>query len=364
MDPILGTAFSAAGGLLSSVFGGVSQKKVLEAQQRENELNRQFNHDEAELSRQFNERMWNAQNAYSDPSAVVARLQNAGLNPALAFGGFDNGTLATSGGSASSSGSVNPGSLDTSGIQSAGNAFLNAKLLEAQTRLANSEAGRNEAEIPWVDRLNQSAIDLNRSVSGLNVSNMIRTDKLTDKEAAKLDADINLLRNKADEVIQNARLLDASATNVEIRNMYEHAIKSNEVQQGLATIKKTFSEANLNDRQAYDLACTLGARLGLMNAETGKLNADTKLLNFDFDVKSMVGSLKLAEFQTKSIEAELLKLQSDAETAKFQADNIVFTTWTSILGGVADTVFGAIGARNAIRKTNSMIGKSHGRVGL
>lgn len=352
MDP-LSVGISAAGGLLSSVFGGISQKKILEAQQRENELNRQFNHDEAELSRQFNERMWNAQNEYSDPSSVVARLQRAGLNPALAFGGFDNGSLAASGGVASSSGSVNPGPLDTSGIQSAGNAYMNSKLLEAQTRLANSEAGRNEAEIPWVDRLNMSVVDLNRSVSGLNVSNMIRTDKLTDKEAAKLDADINLLRNKADEVIQNARLLDASATGVEIRNMYEHAIKSNEVQQGLATIKKTFSEANLNDRQAYDLACTLSSRLGLMNAETGKLNSETKTINFDFDVKSMVGSLKLAEVQSRSIEAELLKLQSEAEQARFQADNIVFSTWTSILGGVADTVFGAIASRNATRNSRA-----------
>lgn len=80
----------AAGGLLSSISSAISANKQIKAQKEENALNRQFNADEAQKSRDFELDMFNRTNSYNDPKQVVARLSKAGLNPALAFGGFQN----------------------------------------------------------------------------------------------------------------------------------------------------------------------------------------------------------------------------------------------------------------------------------
>lgn len=62
------------------------------------EWNKRFGSENAEWQRRFNE-----QNAYNDPSAVVARLKQAGINPAAAMG-----QLSGSGGLAAAGGSSNP----------------------------------------------------------------------------------------------------------------------------------------------------------------------------------------------------------------------------------------------------------------
>lgn len=53
------------------------------AQERAN----QYNKDAADLAYQRDLEMWNRMNAYNDPAAAFARLQNAGLNPNMMYGG-------------------------------------------------------------------------------------------------------------------------------------------------------------------------------------------------------------------------------------------------------------------------------------
>lgn len=97
LDPI-----SAGASLIGSIFGGVSQadaqRKANESNERIARENRDWQSAENQINRQWEERMWNAQNTYNTPSAMMARYKEAGLNPYLVQ--KDGGAI----GSASSAG--------------------------------------------------------------------------------------------------------------------------------------------------------------------------------------------------------------------------------------------------------------------
>ena len=124
----LAAAIGAAGSLLGGIFSSnqsvKNQKMAIEAQRQENEKNRVFNAEQAELARQYNTSMWNAQNDYNDPSAVQQRLSKAGIHPALAYtSGQTMGSISmgNTGAQASSSGGISTPLADFSGIRDAAN---------------------------------------------------------------------------------------------------------------------------------------------------------------------------------------------------------------------------------------------------
>ena len=103
-----GTAIALSGGLglAGSLFGSAanseSASENLEAQREENQKNRAFNAQQAELARQYAtrereaqqqyqsqewQRQFEAQNAYNSPAAQSQRLKSAGINPAVYFTG-------------------------------------------------------------------------------------------------------------------------------------------------------------------------------------------------------------------------------------------------------------------------------------
>lgn len=300
--------------------------------------------------------MWHAQNDYNSPTQVVDRLQQAGLNPALAFGGFADASPVSSGSSASSSGSINPPGLDTSGLASIGSNYVANKLANAQAKLAESQARKIDAEIPWIDALNESIVQLQKTTSGLNLSQIERNDNLNENDGRRLEGELKLFQAQVDKTLEDVRVSAATADNLVIRNRYEELKQVNEVQQGIAMIQKTFADAKLSDQQAYDLAYTLSSRMKLIDAETGKLKAETKSINFDFDVKEMVGAIPLARNQALALEAELEILQGDAAIRKWQGENVLITQLTTILGGLSSIFVGAASAAtNAYNaRTNRM----------
>lgn len=75
MDPLIGGALIGAG---ASMLGGFMN---LSGVNSANRANRKLQQEQNE----WNERMWEKQNAYNDPSAQMARLQKAGINPNMAF---------------------------------------------------------------------------------------------------------------------------------------------------------------------------------------------------------------------------------------------------------------------------------------
>lgn len=93
----IGAAGSAIGSLISQADANKANRDIA----REN---REWQSGENEKSRQWEEKMWNAQNVYNTPSAAKARLKEAGFNPYLVESSNIGNGNATSAGSPSMSG--------------------------------------------------------------------------------------------------------------------------------------------------------------------------------------------------------------------------------------------------------------------
>lgn len=78
-------------GLVSGLFGNKQSSsnidKQIAAQKEENQKQREWNLRLAEQANKWSIERWNAENEYNDPSNVMKRLRNAGLNPDLMYGG-------------------------------------------------------------------------------------------------------------------------------------------------------------------------------------------------------------------------------------------------------------------------------------
>lgn len=131
----MGLLGSIAGGLLgigsSAMQNSQNRQNVRETNQMNykiNQMNNQFNERMAIQQRNWQENMWNKENAYNTASAQRQRLEEAGLNPYLMMNGGSAGAAqsAGTGATASSSGNavMHPFQADYSGIGSSiGNIF-------------------------------------------------------------------------------------------------------------------------------------------------------------------------------------------------------------------------------------------------
>ena len=63
------------------------QQKQFEHDKQINQQNIAFQQQLNADNKQFSKDMWNMQNAYNDPSQVMARAKNAGINPFAVVGG-------------------------------------------------------------------------------------------------------------------------------------------------------------------------------------------------------------------------------------------------------------------------------------
>lgn len=116
----LSSGLGLAGSLIGSAANSASASENLEAQREENQKNREFNAQQAELARQYAtrereaqqqyqsqewQRQFEAQNAYNTPAAQSQRLKSAGITPAVYF----TGSQVAQGGNTSVSAPSTPG---------------------------------------------------------------------------------------------------------------------------------------------------------------------------------------------------------------------------------------------------------------
>lgn len=149
---------SSGGGLADALFGGISARRNWKYKQKEMALQQQYALEQMTKSAEFqlahDKQMFDYQNAYNDPSAVLARNLAAGLNPAAVLGQSGVGVSATiptaSGGAPSGHGPVATGS--GGGLATlAGNpsAYADIQLKDAQQERERSAAALNDAEADW-----------------------------------------------------------------------------------------------------------------------------------------------------------------------------------------------------------------------
>ena len=151
---------SAGAGMADALFGGISARRNWRYKQKEMALQQQYALEQMTKSAEFqlahDKQMFDYQNAYNDPSAVLQRNLVAGLNPAAVLGQSGVGVSATiptaSGGAPSGHGPVASGS--GGGLAAlAGNpsAYADIELKNAQQERERSAAALNDAEAAWYE---------------------------------------------------------------------------------------------------------------------------------------------------------------------------------------------------------------------
>lgn len=149
---------SAGGGLADALFGGISARRNWKYKQKEMALQQQYALEQMSKSAEFqlahDKQMFDYQNAYNDPSAVLERNLAAGLNPAAVLGQSGVGVSATiptsSGGAPSGHGPVASGSGGgLAALSGNPSAYADIQLKDAQQERERSAASLNDAEAEW-----------------------------------------------------------------------------------------------------------------------------------------------------------------------------------------------------------------------
>lgn len=257
---------SAVGGLLSSIGSVVSANKQIKAQKQENALNRQFNADEAQKSRDFESEMFERTNSYNTPKNVVNRLVDAGLNPALAFGGFQNASFSGNSAAAFSNGGVGTPLPDFTGITSAGQALLNARLIESQANKNDAEANKLNKETSWIDKAVQAGIDLKNSQISLN-----------DKQQQQLDVLMDNIDASTREINKRIPLLGKQLDLLKKEDFYYTFRATASIGKDIATIQNLFADAHLKEVDAFRVAFLLGSEKNLLVARANEANSQATL---------------------------------------------------------------------------------------
>lgn len=248
MSNILGNLASGAGGFLGSIVGAIASRgqQKREFQQQENLLN---------LQNQFSLDMWEAQNAYNDPSRQMERMINAGINPNLAAAGIAGSPNTAS--SIESSGAPAVNSAITPYSQSIGQSTMNALDSVLRTKQIDNvvaDTKVKEEQAPMV------AAEKNQFIQ--NVENLKSKKVLTDYEAEKLrpyakyademfDMDWNLAREKVNEIQGQIRQLNKQIelADEEYRKMKQEIEESKqrvslmEYQEQLAAAEKKYNDS-------------------------------------------------------------------------------------------------------------------------
>lgn len=208
----------------------------------------QFNHDEAQIDRDWNERMYNL---YQSPEAQMRQYQEAGLNPALMYdGGVDiNGP---SGGSAASASGAVGGENPQSGFE---------RVMGVMSQFLNMITGASSIGRTAVDLKNQTA-QTNSTVS------------LQNSDAALKDAQAEQTKVQTNNAILDGELkqLDLSYK----KQFYELDIK--EQQARIDNLKKQ-GEKILSDIDVNNSVISLnGAQIDLTRGLTNKADKECALI--------------------------------------------------------------------------------------
>lgn len=167
----IANTWNIASGIGSFVQKKKQLNKYLDFQREENQKTRDYNLNLAKQQNQWNIDQWNRENEYNTPASQMARYKQAGLNPDLMYG-QQNLSAASPEMTAGEPGSPMDYSPVANGptIGEAASIAANARLTNAQAKLAESQADKVDAETigqtinnDWLPKLLKGQIEINEA---------------------------------------------------------------------------------------------------------------------------------------------------------------------------------------------------------
>lgn len=272
---LLGGIIAAGASLAGNIIGSSSQSSTNETSKDIAEMNNKFNAEQAQLNRDWQERMWNKNNEYNSPNAMISR----GLNPFIGsnIGAGVSRSTAGSGAQAQSAGlpSLQAFRPDFSDVGSA-----LASMAQARASMMNAE--QNAALTPyrmqeilgntnyrnigigqsgyWNASTGRRSALLDQSKEYQELKNMEFAGRLTSAQEAQilLDSQAQQVLNKYLDEQQQADLFIKGQT---LANLYaQGALSEAQYKNQMAQAVKTAAETNgirINNKIAESTADSL-----------------------------------------------------------------------------------------------------------
>lgn len=234
----------------------------LEAQQRENRLNRQFNASEAEKSFSRQTQMLKYIQDYNSPVSQMQRLREAGLNPNLAYGQLQDAmpSGASSAPSASYSNGISPSNAFHAPDYSVSLAAQNSAFSQ---RTQKAEASILESDASFRDAMNSNNLTLsNLSITGLQFDNDIKQETISNirSQTAKLDEELNLLKAEVDETMARIANLNEDFIAKRLNNLFTSRTFED-------AVAKFSAEAHISVETAKNIATYLTLQNSLASSQ-------------------------------------------------------------------------------------------------
>lgn len=241
---------SGGAGIISGLFGALGQNiainKQIKAQQEENEKNRTYNFNLAQLQNKWNLEQWNRENEYNSPAQQMARLKAAGLNPDMMYQNGTSGLTAASSPSMTAGAPSSPVDMSALGqrrtIGDAIHQGLQDALVGAQIDVMKSEARKNNADAGGQEITNETLGQINQatfykivSESALNreqkrvaektgdmlISQKQHFDKLVEEIDSKIDLNDSTIANMSQQQLMARvdRLLSIGSLAMDFQKM-------------------------------------------------------------------------------------------------------------------------------------------------
>lgn len=320
---------TALGSLGAGIVGAISQNnnvnKQIAAQQKENEKNRQYNLMLAKQQNAWNIEQWNRENQYNDPSAVMSRLRNAGINPALAY---SNGVGSFS---AAYSPTMTAGAPSTpvdmsalSGKQTIADAVMSGLQMDkifSESNKINSEKKGQDIDNSWKNKLNSNQMAVGDSIVNLNnekskvpeaqIRQINKGISMMDTQIKSLNQGIKESRAKVANMDEQTAIqyMDYVLRNQSVARQLELTAEQLDIEKNkLALAWKQFAldsfKANSQDEVNQSYASYL-TELGFKtNTENGILSFDLESNKSDPELNKWLNrGLKLVNFSAEAIGA-------------------------------------------------------------
>jgi hypothetical protein len=301
------THFGTIGGLMSSLFSsGVNYFA--------NEANNRANRDLLEMQQRYNTEMWNKENEYNHPAAQMKRLQEAGINPAMAYA---NGGVSNTASSAPTSPSAN--AMQPFQMADLGNLISQTKLNESLSNLYDKEADKKEVETEH----EYTKIDLTKSMT-LEIDSKI---PINHQQLKNLEKSFSLLSSQI-ELNGILGFYYKSAGNV---NVADFSLKQLEIMLAKATHKSKVLKAELENKELETLIKYYIQEISIGKVDE-RLKEQTARLQ-DEEWKYIPDMLKF-DHTSKGLEVHLSQINEKWESNKI---------WQSVdrLTGALGRFFGA-----------------------
>lgn len=253
--PFAGTAISAVGNL----FGQSSANNAnVQAVRETNQANREL----AQYNWEQQLAMWNRQNEYNAPSAQMSRLKDAGLNPHLVYG---NGVTGNTSGQlpAPQLAHMEAPRVEAlrygdafKGVEGSISSYVNAKRLENETKLAESQVAAQTVENSL--KLMQKTHEFYK---------MRQTQQKLDYDRQLFPSQLKVAQQAVVQSEQNIRETSQHITNMLLeKQLLEKGIVKSE--QELRNLEQTYRKMAAEMAESY-------SRVRLNDAQVRHLNATT-----------------------------------------------------------------------------------------